>query len=238
MVNYFLHIPKTGGTSLTKIIDQFYDNNEILPHKTWNELLANWPLDVSKIKLVRGHFGHGIHHIFGRDNMRYFTTLRNPVERTISQYHHMTVDRIHNNWVYKFPYYKIEKMLYKQPWLISNKQVRHLAVDLDVIKLNPTLPFYYGVHEEFLKEKEWEKLFKIACENIDKFFFVGFLETFQESLDKLCDLMKWPRQEIIHENKLPNRPETEKMHKNLIKRVKEVNEWDFKLLEYAKEKWA
>jgi hypothetical protein len=238
MIDYFLHIPKTGGTSLSKIIDQFYDPKQILPFKTWNELLTNWPIDVSEIKLIRGHFGHGIHHIFGRENMRYFTTLRDPVERTISQYHHMTVDRLHNNWVFDFPYSRIERMLYKQPWIVANKQVRHLAFDSDVIKINPPQPFYYGIHEEFLKEKEWEKLFKIACENIDKFFFVGFLETFQESLNKLCDLMKWEKQEAIHENQLPNRPEIKRMPFRVVKKIKEINKWDLKLIEYAKERWS
>ncbi len=235
MVDYFLHIPKTGGTSFTKMIDPFYKKEEILPYQTWNVFLPEWPIDISNIKLIRGHFGYGIHHIFGRENMRYFTMLRDPVERAISQYHHMTVDRINNNWVHDFPYTDIEQMLEERPWLISNIQMRHLAVDVDVIKLNPSHPFYYGTHKQFMSSKFSDKdLFEKACSNLKNFYFIGFLEDYRCSLNNLCDKMSWETQKLLHENILEGRPKTSSFSPKILKKIRDLNKWDFKLYRFAR----
>ena len=38
---YFLHIPKTAGTSLIRILDNHFDHNSILPQQKWDDLLQN-----------------------------------------------------------------------------------------------------------------------------------------------------------------------------------------------------
>lgn len=50
--------------------------------------------------------------------------------------------------------------------------------------------------------------------------------------------MKWEKQAIIHENQLPNRPDTKRMPFRVIKKIKEINKWDLRLIEYAKERWS
>jgi len=33
----FLHIPKTGGTTLTRILDSYFDLDEICPERVWSK---------------------------------------------------------------------------------------------------------------------------------------------------------------------------------------------------------
>lgn len=229
-MDYFLHIPKTAGTALTHFIDQFYKPEEIFPYQIWNDTLKNWPIDVSNYKLIRGHFGYCAHYIFGAQNINYFTVIRNPVERTISQYHHMTQDRIYNNWVYNFPYSHIGKLLFKQPWVVSNIQVKHLAYNENIFDMKPNLPYIFLENYE---EKDMEGLFKKACDNLDKFFFVGIFEKMEQSVDRLCQAMNWPRAKLFRKNVLRNRPAVNNFTRSIIKRIEQVNEWDFKLYDYA-----
>ncbi len=60
---YFLHIPKTAGTSLIAILESYFDLDSIYPEKLWQKLLKKIPRDFTKYKLVRGHFAHNIHQI-------------------------------------------------------------------------------------------------------------------------------------------------------------------------------
>ena len=89
----FLHLPKAGGTTLRQI---FYDQyrhltkEEIYTVNRTKETPAFVELDktkLSEIKVLIGHFSHGIHEYLG-ENFTYITFLREPISRTLSQYYY------------------------------------------------------------------------------------------------------------------------------------------------------
>lgn len=89
---YYLHIPKTAGTSFIATLDSLFDYNSIYPEKVWHELLKKPPNDLGKYKLIRGHFGYNVLPLLHKKPI-YLTMLRDPIERTISQYEHIRRDR-------------------------------------------------------------------------------------------------------------------------------------------------
>ncbi len=83
----FTHIPKAAGTTLVDIIRTEFGERHILNrHKlnedVWTEQLRKLPGDV---RAIVGHARYGVHREVSRP-CRYFTVLRDPVERAISLY--------------------------------------------------------------------------------------------------------------------------------------------------------
>jgi hypothetical protein len=85
----FVHIPKTAGTTLHKIITHQYPSRRIAIHHD-----SDGPPDAALAErlacrhtsVVMGHFSIGLHRFI--PGLRYITCLRDPVSRIISHYHH------------------------------------------------------------------------------------------------------------------------------------------------------
>ncbi len=94
---YFLHTPKTAGTTVTEYLRQHFEKELILPFQTWNELynylekcngdVGDMQTFLNQYRLIAGHFGYGMLRHYNANHI--VTILRNPVERTISQLCHI-----------------------------------------------------------------------------------------------------------------------------------------------------
>jgi len=134
---YFLHIPKTGGTTFKKILDSQFDIEQIFPSEKWYDMIDNNCWDFSKFHLIRGHYGFGIHNVITK-TLVYITMLRDPISWTISWYNHL-MTAVHNNNP------RITKIFSGKEDLVdvlsdpitgiffNNIQVRYLALDLNPI---------------------------------------------------------------------------------------------------------
>jgi hypothetical protein len=90
----FVHIPKTAGTTLHKIISHQYARI-FIHHDTSGPLepaLAD-RIREKQAKVVMGHFSVGLHSLI--PEIRYVTCLREPVARMVSHYHHALNDPTH-----------------------------------------------------------------------------------------------------------------------------------------------
>ena len=88
----FLHIPKTGGSTLRDIINRQYKNNEILLIPRLKDLDSTIKsIDSSQlnsIKMIQGHLTSDIQKYFD-NQIHFFTLLRDPAQRVISQYYYV-----------------------------------------------------------------------------------------------------------------------------------------------------
>jgi Sulfotransferase family len=90
----FLHIPKTGGTTLNRIIEWQYSPLSIFtidPYgiRATSERFKTFSEERRRrLRVVRGHLYYGIHE-FLPQGRTYITMVREPVARVLSQYYFM-----------------------------------------------------------------------------------------------------------------------------------------------------
>lgn len=93
----FIHIPKTGGVSVLQTLDRQVDKAGNLrcdsaPAAVPSELVETVRdreqrgLDT----IVHGHLPYGIHHNLGAERARYFTLLRDPIDRVVSAFYFLS----------------------------------------------------------------------------------------------------------------------------------------------------
>ena len=92
----FLHIPKVGGSTISKIIERQYrprnifhvrDNSSQKRIQNCVDEFKVLPVaEKERIKVLMGHMGFGLHNFLPQPSV-YFTLLRDPVERVISYYY-------------------------------------------------------------------------------------------------------------------------------------------------------
>src|SRR5688572_8177478 len=85
---YFLHLPKTAGTTLNHFLASQFSPEKVCPAYHLSELLRIPPKQLAEYELFRGHFYFGLE-TFLPEIPDYITFIRFPVERVISTFHHV-----------------------------------------------------------------------------------------------------------------------------------------------------
>jgi len=227
---YYIHIPKTAGTSVVRIFEnQIYRSKfkRINPTRDIHpkEFLKNAPdyikafsyKELSKIELIAGHFNHGIHMTIN-ETFSYLVILRNPVERVISEYYYMKDMGFFHQSVIKEESLSLEGYLYhKDTYYLNNLQTRMMS----------------GTSYEKGDELN-ENNYNVALKNMRNMQIVGLAENLPQTLALFYLMLKWPRVPLIkHVNKNQVRPDTHLIRKETINRIKEREQFDMRLYKEA-----
>lgn len=216
----FLHIPKTAGTSIIKMVAPYYGES-LISHGDYS---GKQPGDVENIAFVSGHFGYS----FARPLMPSrvsFTFLREPRERILSFYYFCRT-RDPEEW----PIYALAQQLDLEDFLklafqdpsvkssIWNCQVWQLAhgwANLD--KRNITL---WGPDE----------LLRLAINHLDEFAYIGLTETFDRDRDEILRLLGIPvPAHSIAENRSKGRPVLGELKPRVLEILEELTQLDQRL---------
>lgn len=208
-LNIFMHIPKTGGTTLNSIFRKQYRANEIFDHDSYegkeikiDELSVK---EKEKIRAVTGHYFYGIHQSFSKP-FNYFTMLRDPVDRVISSYF----------FLQNYPGYERVKNMTLEEFVLKEAEAQNLQTLMVSGQYeNPNINY--------------------AMENLKTFTIVGVTELFNETLFLLKNAYGWENIHYSKENITKNRLAKEEIPSTVINIIKEYNALDIQLYNYAKQ---
>lgn len=181
---FFLHIPKTAGTTFRHVLYNSFHPTAIFPNRKelTTQFNGKYPevkklknLEIPKLlqkenKIICGHYPIRITEIFPK-NCKILVFYRNPLDRIISQIWHL---KTHNS---KFKNYSIDEIISDRLPFIGN-----LQANMSGIKDANT---------------SGEEIYNI----LSKFDFIGNTEKFQDSLDLCNETFGWKLRNIKKENK-------------------------------------
>ena len=190
-----VHIPKTGGNSLRVVLERQISNCRTLELNSPEEskiFAESSALEKVKFDLITGHFAYGSDANLPR-RFRYFTMLRDPVERVISQYHHLM------SLVTSF---ELAQQMRQERWSIG-QFVRSGAAKPLVF----SYVYYLGAfHQEPAPRAVTlnELVERVVVNLATQFEFVGILERWDECLVCLRDQLGFEIVDIPHRNTTPD----------------------------------
>jgi len=241
---YFLHIPKTAGTSITNILENNFNHDKVFPEVIWPKLIENLPSDFSKYRLIRGHFGCWIYKLLPKTPVT-ITILRKPLEQTLSLYAHQlrAFEAGDPESIIKHKNETLGEIFEdpKRRLIFTNHQIRNLSLDFDIKALKNALKKEGKLTNEIRKQhrpklpsQNQEDLLKIAKEHLMGFAFFGIAEKFEESLFLLYYTFGWfPVHSVPILNISPERKKIKDFSEEAANTVIKLTRFDEQLYEFA-----
>ncbi|HNW69517.1 MAG TPA: sulfotransferase family 2 domain-containing protein [Bacteroidales bacterium] len=239
---YFLHIYKTGGTTLNDLLFKNFSSNEIvnlyIPYISTGQLGEIFKvrdnLQISgKTKIIYGHYAYGIHYKYSHLPYTYMCYVRDPFTRLVSTYYHLL--RMDPDWQFQI----LSRLSPKYPSLehvIENLPGFNEYADFKGLQ-NQQCMFITGETPAVI-EKDQVYYAKMAIDNLDRdFSFIGLQEEFEESLQRIKKILKLKTTEYAYKNLGTNKPESIENLKNLKEIVYEKSRADCLIYEYAKKRF-
>ena len=224
----FIHIPKTGGTTIVDTLSRqilFNKFKRLNPSRFTHpidflnmvQFLLNDVTKGAEIEVVGGHFGFGAHPSLTNPGL-YFTVLRDPVERVISEY-----------------YYMKHKGMYYQD-LIQNQNL-----SLEEYVSHPEIYYLNNLQTRLISgvsyqsgEEVTEDMYQKALENLRKFKAVGLTEQMGSTLALFYILLGWKRLPYYQQSNRNNeRPDRSNISPEVIREIEVREKYDIMLYKEA-----
>ena len=226
----FLHIQKTAGTSLVRLVRRYYRWG-LIKH---GDYLKRSNEELMKSSFVSGHFGYDLARPLIQSRYS-FTFLRDPVERLLSFYFYCRNENARAYPIYRMAHeLDLENFLrqgFESPLIrpyLYNQQAWALACGWG----NKDNLGFDNIPEP--------KILGDAIHHLSEFSHVGFTESYDQDVDIIFSALNLPQpQKKKITNSTKNRPSKQDISKTALNLAKELTRLDQELYATAwAERWA
>ncbi len=212
---FFIHIPKTAGSSIYQILHREYSKRlgifyDLTPRE-WEMTLAR---PDHGFDCIFGHYWFGFHAHSARP-YEYATMMRHPVEAVLSYYFYIAHQPSH--WLNPFVLQMPMKDFFQLPDNIMDAFFRN----------------YQSVYMLGRPPVSWKDTLKIVTEHYP---IVGVTELYHESVYLLKNRYGWKSAEVFRVNATPNRPTIEQIDPEVIALIESLVEHDLRLYRFVRKR--
>lgn len=215
----FLHLPKTAGTTLNRLIEWEYPISEMYSVDPvlfeWSYArLRNLPQRrLRKTRIFKGHMLFGLHEVLPQP-ATYITVLRDPVERVLSAFYFMRGYKLHPL------YWKLRR----NKWTLE-EYVERSTRDNVQCKIIANAHYHLPCTQEIMDR---------ALNHLDHYFSViGLSERFEESLALMKLRFGWQLKSYSAFNVTRSRPKRQDLPQATLDLIAERNRFDVALYKHA-----
>lgn len=235
---FFLHLPRTGGTSLMQYLDRQFEASEICPaHKIFEFEGLYEQNRLSGYAFYRGHFGINLPRLIDIDG-KTVTFLREPIARLFSIWRHLRSRPV--------PFEGRSGKLIDYTRAVAGAAHRlqfeefcyfMMADEGGVLFFNQmTVLLGHGAGSYLPPQPSLEEMLDRAKSAVDSMAFVGFTETFAQSVGRLQLTLGSPLGEVPHVNAAP--ASSLPLDKTFLDWLQQLVRFDSELYEHAVRRWG
>ena len=217
----FLHLPKTAGTTVNRLIEweyplkEMYSVDPVLFQWSAAHLRALPPERLKKIRMFKGHMAFGLHEVLPQ-RATYITVLRDPVDRVISAFYFMRSYKLHPL------YWKMRRENWSLEDFVRNAQRDNVQSKI--------------VAGSKFEEPCTREIVETAKNNLrDHFSVVGLSARLEESLALMKLRFGWKLNSYSSFNVTRSRPKKHDLPQGTLDLIHQKNAFDIELYECAEE---
>lgn len=200
---YFMHLPKTGGTSLRYLLRHAYGARALFPSAQIHRLVEQPRRELLRYRCFVGHFGRALDSLLPPDHgYAAMTILRDPVERSVSQIKYMErlydtrpqdVAPANQQGILAWRSFVAGAAAPDGRWL-DNRQTRWLGVEFDLAPyLGPDAPrrgpAILDDYDACVASADLNATVAAATATLHQCAVVGVTERFAETALLLCEFI-------------------------------------------------